>query len=80
VAISRTPWVGSVLAFASRLRFPTLFFLTAALFALDLVVPDTVPFADEVLLGLATLLLSRWRKQRTGEDEPPGARTPGDHT
>ena len=68
MALSRTPVVGSVLAFAGRLRFPTLFFLTAALFVLDLVVPDAIPFADEVLLGLATLLLARWRKQRSGGD------------
>ena len=70
MALSRTPVIGAVLAFAGRLRFPTLFFLTAALFALDLVVPDAIPFADEVLLGLAALVLSRWRKARAGEDEP----------
>lgn len=71
MAVPRTPVLGALLAFAGRLRFPTLFFLTAALFVLDLIVPDAVPFADEVLLGLAALVLSRWRKQRTGEDEPP---------
>jgi hypothetical protein len=76
VALSRTPVVGAALAFASRLRFPTLFWITAGLFALDLVVPDAVPFADEVLLGLAALLLSRWRKRRAGVEEPLGARTP----
>ena len=51
------------LRFARRLRFPTLFFLTAGLFALDLAVPDMVPFVDELLLGLGTLLLGSLRKR-----------------
>lgn len=62
--------VGAVLAFAGRLRFPTLFFLTAGLFVIDLLVPDMIPWVDEVLLGLAALVLSRWRRQRTGEETP----------
>jgi hypothetical protein len=55
---------GLLLAFASRLRFPWLFALTAVLFLVDLVVPDAIPLADEVLLGLATLLFGSWRKRR----------------
>lgn len=66
MALTRTPIIGALLAFAGRLRFPVLFAITAALFLLDLVVPDTIPFADEILLGLGALLLSRWKKQRTG--------------
>jgi hypothetical protein len=44
-----------------RLRYPRLLALTAALFLADLVVPDLIPFADEVLLGLLTLVLTRFR-------------------
>lgn len=55
---------GLLLAFASRLRFPWLFALTAGLFLLDLVVPDAIPFVDELLLGLGALLLGSWRKRR----------------
>ena len=50
--------------FLSQLRFPYLFLLTAAVFFLDVLVPDLVPFADEILLGLGTLLLSRLKKNR----------------
>ncbi|HEX2254949.1 MAG TPA: DUF6116 family protein [Thermoanaerobaculia bacterium] len=57
--------------FASRLRYPQLFLLTASLFAVDLVVPDLVPFVDEILLGLLTLLLGRLKSRR---DEPGGGR------
>jgi hypothetical protein len=69
VNAARLGLVGGLLRFASRLRYPELFFLAAALFAIDLVVPDLVPFVDEILLGLATLLLAGWkrRKQAPGE-------------
>ena len=56
------PLLGPLLAFASKLRFRTLFLVTAGLFALDLVIPDVLPLVDEILLGLATLLLSAFRK------------------
>ena len=59
------PLLGPLLAFASKLRFRTLFLVTAALFAFDLVIPDVLPFVDEILLGLATLLLSSLRKPVT---------------
>lgn len=50
--------------FASGLRYPQLFFLTAGLFVLDLIIPDFVPFADEILLGLLTVLLARLKDRR----------------
>lgn len=53
--------INPLLRRAERLRHPTLFWITAVLFVIDLLVPDFVPFADEILLGLGTLLLSRWR-------------------
>jgi len=55
---------GLITRFASRLRFPQLFLLTAGLFLLDLVIPDMIPFADEILLALATLLLGTWQRER----------------
>jgi hypothetical protein len=56
--------VGGLLNWARRRRFPTLLLFTGGLFALDLVVPDFIPFIDELLLGLATLILSRWKDRR----------------
>ena len=56
-----------VTRFASGLRFPTLFGLLAGLFVLDVLVPDMIPFADEVLLALGTLLVGSLRKRRTGD-------------
>lgn len=45
-----------------HLRFPQLFAITAAVFLLDLFIPDLIPFVDEILLGLATLLLGSLRR------------------
>ena len=56
---------------AGRLKFPQLFAFTATLFLLDLVIPDLIPFVDEILLGLATLLLGSM-KSRPPEGEPVG--------
>ena len=50
--------------YAAGLRFPTLFMVTAALFVIDLIVPDVIPFVDEVLLALGTLLLASLRKRK----------------
>lgn len=49
---------------ARKLRYPTLFKITAALFALTLVFPDPVPFVDEILLGLGALLLANWKDRK----------------
>jgi hypothetical protein len=63
VALPRNPIVKWVSRFASKLRFPTLFLITAGLFLVDLAVPDAIPFADELLLGLGALLLGSLRRR-----------------
>lgn len=57
--------------FASRLRFPQLFLVTAALFLIDLVVPDLIPFVDEILLGLLSVLFGMWQRDDSSETKPP---------
>lgn len=52
-----------LMRFAAGLRFPKLLAVTAALFVLDLLVPDMIPFADEILLGLLSLLLASLKKR-----------------
>ncbi len=63
------PMLLPLIGWARRLRYPTLFKLTAALFAVTLVVPDPIPFVDELLLGMGTLLLANW-KTRTPARQP----------
>ncbi|MGY0634455.1 DUF6116 family protein [Luteimonas sp. A478] len=66
-----------LLRWLTRLSFPRLFMVTATLFALTLVIPDPIPFVDELLLGLGTLLLANWK--RRGKVAPaPSARPPID--
>jgi len=55
--------LGMILKFAQTLKFRQLFLLTGGLFLLDLIIPDRIPFADELLLGLVTLLLASWKKE-----------------
>lgn len=64
----RNPLLSPVLRWFGKLSYPKLFALTAGLFALTVVVPDPIPFVDELLLGLGTLLLAS-RKTR---DAPRG--------
>ena len=59
--------------FAAGLRFPTLFTVCAALFLADLFVPDVIPFADEILLALLTLLVGAFRKRGGAQAASPGA-------
>ena len=78
------PLTGPILAFASRLRFPTLFWIVVLLFLVDLIIPDVIPpfFVDEILLGLGAILLARWKKPDTDdkgrviEHEPPSPPPP----
>ena len=70
MALLQNPLVKLVSRYAAKLRFPYLFLLTAGLFVLDLVIPDAIPFADELLLGLGTLLLSSLRRRKAGGEEP----------
>ncbi len=65
--------IGILVQFAGRLRFPTLFFITAAVFVVDVLVPDIVPFADELILGLATVLLGSLRKRLGDKPAAPKA-------
>lgn len=57
------PLTGPLVAWVGRLRFPWLLGLTVLLFAADLVIPDIIPFADEILLGLIAALLAALKKR-----------------
>lgn len=66
-----------ILAFLSKLRFRTLFLVTATIFLVDLLIPDLIPFVDELLLGAGTLLLAAWQRRRDSEPPaPPSPATP----
>lgn len=71
------PMLAPLLGFAARLRFPTLFLITGGLFVLDVLIPDFIPFADEILLGLGTLLLASWKNRKASPPPlPPDGEKP----
>ncbi len=53
-----------LLGWAGKLRFPTLFAITVVLFTVSMLLPDPIPFLDEILFGLGTLLLASWKKRK----------------
>ncbi len=53
----------------NQLKFRNLFFLVTGLFLVDLLVPDFIPFIDEIILGLLAIILANWKKERTQDDE-----------
>jgi len=57
------------LSYLGQLRFPRLAVLAAAFFLADLLIPDLIPFADEIALGLLTALMGSWRRRRDDPDE-----------
>ena len=68
-------WIrGRLRNWAQQLRFPRLLLLTAVVFGVNVAIPDVIPFVDEILLGLATVILSRLRIGReTGAAAGPDA-------
>ncbi len=71
--LARGGLISVVLKWASRLRFPYLFAVTAVLFGLNLLIPDAIPMADEVVMGLVALLLAGWKKRGDDGDVEPDA-------
>lgn len=72
MSIPRSTLVGGFSRWAAGLRFPWLVAVSAGIFLLDLAIPDLIPFADEILLGLVTLVLGSMRRRRQpGDDRPP---------
>lgn len=57
--------------YAADLRFPTLFKITVLLALVSWLWPfDPIPFIDEILTALATVLLASWKRERQARQEP----------
>ncbi len=59
-----------LLRWFGRLSYPRLFLLAAGLFVADVLIPDFIPFVDELLLGLGTLLLANWKNRKGDAPDP----------
>ena len=63
-----TSIIGLFLAYANQLRYKSLFFLVITLFIIDLLVPDFIPMIDEIILGLLTIILANWKKEKEQQE------------
>lgn len=59
-----------------NLRFPTLFAIFLALLLADFVLPDPLPFVDELGLALLTLMFGLWKNRRADGAGDEAARGP----
>lgn len=69
--MSKTSTVsGSMLTrFLDRLSSWQMITLLGTLFVADVFFPDPIPLLDEMVLGISTLLLTRWRLKRKAEED-----------
>jgi Family of unknown function (DUF6116) len=56
-----------------NLRFPVLFLVLLTVTVADLLIPDVIPFVDEIVLGLLPAIFGLWRKRRGPPPGPPTA-------
>ena len=59
-----------------NLRFPTLFLFLGLLTLIDLIIPDVIPFIDEIGLAILTILFGMWRNRKTTNYRDGAAREP----
>jgi hypothetical protein len=53
-----------LIGYLNSLRFPWLLLVTAVLFLANVLIPDVLPFVDEILLALVGIVLSRLKRRR----------------
>ena len=53
-----------------KLGSRTILGIGATLFVLDLLIPDLIPFIDEILILVGTILFSRWAKAEEMIEDP----------
>ena len=64
IPLQQTSFVAQLLR-RFNLRFPTLFLVLGGLTLIDFVVPDFIPFVDEIGLACLTMLLGSWKNRKT---------------
>jgi len=64
------PITSTITQWAGNLKMPKLLALVATLFVVDLFVPDVIPFIDEIVLGLATIVLSNLKRKKREKTAP----------
>jgi hypothetical protein len=52
------------------LRFPVLFLILLFVTVTDMLIPDILPFADEIVLAILTAIFGLWKDRRAPKPEP----------
>jgi hypothetical protein len=61
------------------MRYPTLFLIVGGLFLINLIVPDLIPFYDEILMAMLAVLIASIRKPGRTFDTADAAGPPDNH-
>lgn len=67
--LSRAPWA----LWLGRLRHPTLFKLAMGLLAVSWLLPDPLPFLDELLFTTLAMALANWKHSRPSALSEPAS-------
>jgi hypothetical protein len=64
--VARKVATGLIARFLSRLglRFPMLFLILLFVTVADVLIPDALPFADELVLAVLTAIFGLWKDRR----------------
>ena len=62
------PLLAPVLLWLGRLRHPQLFIVTGILFLINVLIPDVLPFVDELLLATLTLWLGSRKRAKAAKE------------
>ena len=63
--------IGLLLAFADQLKFRNLFLIIISLLLINIIIPDFIPFLDEIILACIAALLASWKNKKVLEDKEP---------
>ncbi len=66
---------GPIQRFLERRRFPTLFLILAGLFGANLFIPDPIPFIDEMIMLVVTVIVGAFRERRKSDSDAPDQTT-----
>jgi hypothetical protein len=72
-----SPAQGIISGFLARLERPLLFKIAAGLFIVDLLLPDPIPFLDELIFGIVTLILTKQKNTIDTTIAPPPSQSGG---
>jgi hypothetical protein len=66
------PLILPLVRWLGRLSHPRLFLIAAGLFVANTFLWDPIPFVDEILLGIGTLLLANWKNRKAAPGTADG--------